>query len=190
MINLSTLKELFIDGIKLVELYINGVLVWKSGPKNWVPYSTESDGKTIYNGGLGYKNGYRIRSGGAEGSESTASHTGYIPVKGGDDVYFSGWDFSANKTANAINVSNSSFTNIGQITPSYSDAGYGIFAPGAAYQSYCYNSVVRVSDNVWKWKVPPVASGVTYIRVSGYTTPDFSGGDGSKMIVTINEEIT
>ena len=63
MIDLSTLKELIIDGIKLVELYINNILVWKSGFKNWVRYSTESGGAAIYNGGLGYKNGYRVRSG-------------------------------------------------------------------------------------------------------------------------------
>jgi hypothetical protein len=34
--------------------------------RNEVRYSTEADGVTIYNGGLGYKYGYRVRSGGAE----------------------------------------------------------------------------------------------------------------------------
>ena len=61
-------------------------------------------------------------------------------------------------------------------------AQYGIL--GGSYSSYSYGSVVEVSDGVWKWVVPPAASGVAYIRVSGYTL-----GDGSGMIVTVNEEI-
>ena len=60
MMDLTKLKKLVIGGIELKQLLINGVQVWKSGYKNWVKYSTEADGVTIYNGGLGYKNGYRM----------------------------------------------------------------------------------------------------------------------------------
>lgn len=182
MIDFSNLKKLTIGGVALKQLFINGIPVWKSGYKNWVTCSTESDGVTIYNGGLGYKNGYRIRSGGAEGAMTTGSCTGFIPVKGGDVIRLSGWDFSVSTTNNAINVSNAAFANIGQLTAQ--PARYGIFFDGS-YNAYDYSSVVQEKTGVWKWVVPPSASGVAYIRVSGYTV-----GDGSKMIVTINEALT
>lgn len=180
MIDFSKIKKLTVDGIDLKSLAINGVQVWKSGYKNWVPFSTEADGVTIYNGGLGYKNGCRVRSGGGEATSNAGTCTGFIPVKGGDVVRLSGWDFSYAANENAINVSDGSFANIGQFT--MIPASYGIFVSG--YQSYHHDSVVQEETGVWKWVVPPAASGVKYIRVSGYTR-----GDGSKMIVTINEKI-
>lgn len=184
----SKFKKLSIGGVELKQLFINGVQVWKSGYKNWVRYSTESDGKTIYNGGLGYKNGYRIRSGGAEGSDKNAACTGFIPVKAGDAVYVSGmpW-FTGGSSANALNVSNSSYENIGQFTVGQG-ARYGIFA--SSYSSYAASSLVEVKTGVWKWIVPPTASGVAYIRVSGYDNTTGKGAPGARMIVTINEEIT
>lgn len=150
---------------------------------NMVKKSTESDGKTIYNGGLGYKNGYRVRSGGTEAEAGWGACTGFIPVKGGDVVRLSGWDFSHSVNENAINVSNSNFANIGQFTMSH--ANYGIFTSG--YEAYSYSSVVQEKPGVWKWVVPPAASGVSFIRVTGYKGDT---GYGADMIVTINEEIT
>ena len=173
----SNLKELIVDGIKLVELYINGIRVWKSGYKNWVKYSTESDGKTIYNGGLGYKNGYRIRSGGAEGATSLASCTGFIPAVGGNVVRLSGYDVKYANNENAINVCDVNHTKIGQISANYY---YGIFADG----NQTWNNVILEKTGVYYWVVPD-GFNIAYIRVSGKTD-----GDGSKMIVTINEEIT
>lgn len=181
MIDLTGIKKLVIGGVELKKLAVNGVEVWSSYT-NWVPLSINADG-TIYNG-TGYKNGYRIRSGGAEATFGSASCTGFIPVKGGDVVRLSGYDVEAAYNANAINVSDASFTNLGQITPSYADAGYGIFASDAAFVNHCWkNSVSQETDSVWKWTVPEGA-GIEYIRVSGYT-----GGNGANMIVTVNEEI-
>lgn len=181
----SKLKKLSICGVELKRLWINGIQVWKADYKNWVKYSTESDGVTIYNGGLGYKNGYRVRSGGAEGETARGTCTGFIPVKGGDVVRFSGWDMSIAENENAINVSNSKFENIGQFTGL---GEYGIFAPGAAYAAYSRGSVIEEYSGVWKWVVPLSASGVTHIRVSGYTRQS-SNVNYSNMIVTINEDI-
>jgi hypothetical protein len=70
--------------------------------KNWVKYSTESDGITIYNGGLGYKDGYRIRSGGAESGTKNGVCTGYIPYVKGDKLYIYP-PFTGLNTINAIN---------------------------------------------------------------------------------------
>jgi hypothetical protein len=61
------------------------VALWRF---NLMPFiSTEKDGITIYNGGLGYKNGYRVRSGGAEVTQQSAVCTGFIPFVKGDKLY-------------------------------------------------------------------------------------------------------
>lgn len=172
--------------VKAINRTSDGLLLWKGGYKNWVPFSTESDGKTIYNGGLGYKNGYRVRSGGAETAHNNAACTGFIPVKGGDVVRISGWTryTDSGNAANAINAANSSFTNIGQV----SNGNYGIFASGGGYAAYDKSTIEDGANGISKWVVPPSASGVAYIRVSAYNPYD--GAPGEKLIVTINEEIT
>ena len=185
MIDLSNFKQLIVDSKKIIQLFIDDILVWRAY-KNWVHYSINADG-SIYNDGIGYKDGYRVRSGGAEGAAAGASCTGFIPVKAGDVIRISGCNFG-DGTANrsALNVSDSSFTNLGQFT--MLPAHYGIFATGAAYQAYDYTSVVEESEGAWKWIVPPAASGVAYIRVTGNVSA-LSTMSGSGMIVTINEEI-
>ena len=58
MIDFTGVKSISIpEGIvKQITRKSDGVILFKSGPKNWIPYSTTTDGKTIFNGGLGYKN--------------------------------------------------------------------------------------------------------------------------------------
>lgn len=183
MIDLTEMKKMGILGVELKTLEVNGVQVWKSGYTNQVPVSIDVNGN-IYNG-CGYKNGYRVRSGGAEAAMGAVSCTGFIPVNGGDKVRLSGYDFnaSANGLANTINVYNSSFNVLGQIASNYNNAGYGIFTEGGTHQAYCWNSCKESPAGVLNWTVPPDA-GIAYIRVTGYTE-----GDGLKMIVTVNEEI-
>lgn len=166
--------------VKQIARKSDGLVLWDAGYINMVPLSIDTDG-SIYNG-VGYKNGYRIRSGGAEGVQNNATCTGFIPVKGGDVVRFSGWTFDYAQNGNAINVADASLTNIGQFT--MLPAHYGIFQNG--YSEYVSTSVVEETEGVWKWVVPPAASGVAYIRVSGF---DNSGSPAAKMIVTVNEEI-
>lgn len=167
----------------VVKIEVGNTVLWEAVTyKNWVKYSTEADDITIYNGGLGYKDGYRIRSGGLEGEASNASHTGYIPIKAGYVVYMSGYPVLNNTTANAINVYDSTHTNIGQAVGNMPSNGYGIFA--STYKAYGWNSVTEISTGVYKWVVPPDED-IAYIRVTGDTA-----GDGSKMIVTVNEEIS
>ncbi len=178
-------KKLYIPEGEVKKIECGSAVLWRSGYTNRVPLSIDIDG-SIYNGGLGYKNGYRIRSGGAEGAEETAAHTGFIPVSAGDEVRVSGWDFSVSQSANAINVFDASFTNLGQLVANFQNGGYGIFAVSGAYIDYSWKSVIEESAGVWKWIVPPASSGAAYIRVSSYMQ---LGGDGSKMIVTVNEEI-
>lgn len=179
-LDLRGYKKLVIAGVELKKLAIDGVEVWRSGYTNQVPLSINADG-SIYNDGLGYKNGYRVRSGGAEGGHSLGACTGFIKVNAGDVIRIAGWEFEGAASGNSINASDSSFTNLGQAA---SNGAYGIFA--GAYSAYNYDSVVKERENVYRWVVPPAASGVVYIRISGYTS---DGLKGDEMIVTINEEI-
>ena len=189
-LDFSQLKQLNINGIKLEQLFINGTRVWK-GYKNWVRYSTESDGVTIYNGGLGYQNGYRVRSEGGYMALNTCAHTGFIPVEAGDVVRISGMHFGNGYShGSALNVADSNFINIGQF--SMFAGTYGIFNE---YLAYAASSVVEEKTGVWKWVVPPADSGVAYIRITAnmygaepHNDPDVDA-DGSLLIVTINEEI-
>lgn len=178
-IDFSLFKRLEIGGerVKKITRKSDGLVLWTAGYINMVPLSTNSDG-TIYNG-TGYKNGYRVRSGGAEAAHGGASCTGFIPAAGGDVVRLSGYDVEFSETANAINVFDASHSNLGQITSS-SSWSYGVF------EGYDINwdDVLLEKDDVYCWTVPD-GYDIAYIRVTGYT-----GGDGSNMIVTINEEIT
>lgn len=174
----SSLKKLTIGGVELKQLFIDGIQVWKAGYKNWARFSTEADGVTIYNGGLGYKDSYRVRSGGAETIQSMCCCTGYIPVEAGDIVRLSGYDVKYESNGNAINVSDASRTNLGQIVAN-SAWSYGIF-DGSGYN---WDAVVLEKDDVYYWVVPD-GYAIAYIRVTGRTNT------GENMIVTINEEIT
>lgn len=83
--NLSNFKELGINGIKMVELFINGVKVWAMKTfTNQVPISTDTDG-SIFNK-VGYIENRRLSSsGGLSGSAQNGSvTTGFIPFPDGD----------------------------------------------------------------------------------------------------------
>lgn len=146
---------------------------------NQVPISIDTDG-SIYNT-VGYKEGYRIRSGGAETtSTNTCACTGYIPVHGNDVIRISGTDFLSVVAENAINVSDVNFTNLGQLAANAGN-GYGII--NTTYKDYNFSSIKEETNGVYKWIVPPSESGIAFIRITAKTT------DVSQFIVTINEEI-
>lgn len=184
MIDFASVKAITIpEGkVKQIARKSDGVVLWKSGYKNWVKYSTEADGKTIYNGGLGYKSGYRIRSGGAEATNNNSSITGYIPAKAGNTVRLSGYNAIADASGagNAINLYDENYTHLGQLVGN-SVNGYGIMQD-VTNRPYNWSSIVESPTGVYVWIVAP-DSRISYIRVTGLTT------DGSKMIVTVNEEI-
>lgn len=183
MMDFSKFKKLTIGGVELKQLFINGIQVWKSGYKNWVKYSTEADGVTIYNGGLGYKDGYRIRSGGAESESSNTTITGFIPFKQGDILRISP-AFSGKNTENAINffVGN---TNFGQAT--HSGARYGNCSNANGWSQA---NIFSEEDGVTVLDISKVTNGdgITHVRITHF----LGGGilnSGSGIIVTVNEEI-
>lgn len=181
--NFASVKSLTIpEGkVKLITRKSDGAVLWKGGYKNWARYSTEADGKTIYNGGLGYKEGYRIRSGGAESESSIAICTGFIPFVKGDKLYIFP-PFTEKNTNNAINFADGTFTNLGQVTDS--GGGYGICgAQVAAFKTKVVNgvSVLDLSQNT--------VSGVENIAYVRITNDIYALPVGAEMIITKNEEI-
>lgn len=174
-LDFSQIKGVAIPDGNVVRIELNGVLVWKAGPANRVPVSISADG-SVYNG-TGYKAGTRVRSGGAEAENYGASCTGFIRVSGGDVVRLSGWDFSGVSSANAINVSDEGFVNLGQVTtqPAY----YGVLT--------AENSPIAEDGGVYTYVVPS-GLGIAYIRVTGFIDHD-GDGPGADMFVTVNEEI-
>ena len=147
---------------------------------NLIPKSTEADGKTIYNGGLGYKNGYRIRSGGAEAGSTAAVCTGFIPFVKGDKLYIYP-AFTGMNTYNAINFYNASYENLGQITDDGSS--YGI-CKGYANQFKTTLgdgvSILDLSNNT----VSGVEN-IAFVRI----TNNNATVKAENMIITKNEEI-
>lgn len=177
----ANLKSLTIPEGEVAEITCNGVLLWKGGYTNLVPLSTEADGKTIYNGGLGYKDGYRIRSGGAEGTSAQAVCTGFIPFVKGEKLYIYP-PFSGQNVNNAINFADKTFTNKGQIVDS--GAGYGICSDHPAeFKSQVVNgvSVLDLSENT--------VSGVEDIAFVRITHEHNTTSSGANLIITKNEEI-
>ena len=176
----SQVKKITIPEGEVKQIAVGGTVIWKGGPTNLVPLSTEADGKTIYNG-KGYKDGYRIRSGGAEAAQNAATCCGFIPAVGGDEIGIGGAvAFDGTTTANAINVYDSSHTNLGQVVENYANSGYGIFAGGTISN---WNKGVK-RNGCYYWKVPS-GQGIAYVRVTARME-----GNGKNMIVTKNEEIT
>lgn len=155
-----------------------------NGYKNWVRYATESDGVTIYNDGLGYKDGYRIRSGGELIEADGSSCTGFIPVKAGDVVRMAGYDFNHVSAQNTINAYAADFGHWGQAAINNAEGGYGQFS--TVWKEYGWSSCFENPVGVLNWIAPPDVDNVkiAYIRVTGIVE---SGG--SEMIITVNEEI-
>lgn len=192
MIDLSTLKELMIDGIKLVELYINGVLVWAAKTfTNQVPLSTDTDG-SIFNG-VGYKENVRLSSsGGISGSAQAGSvTTGFIPWHGDGDVlrmkgvewlnatpnhggHFYIIFYDANKKSRGSNdyMASQSTANgdINHIVTVTRDAN--------GVETFVFNKDYGTTNSFLNW-----VRTASFIRITAY-------GKGADMIVTINEEIT
>lgn len=180
MIDFSTAKAIKIPDGAVYKIVSNGETLWESSYLNMVPSSKESNGTTIYNGGLGYKEGYRIRSGGAEGAASSIC-TGFIPVKGGDVIRVKDAKgrsiYTSNNTV-AVNYADSTRTNIGQTSGNYY---YGI----ATNYPFWEELVTINDDNSWTFTVINHAD-IRYIRMTVYSG---HGAKGEDLIVTVNQEI-
>lgn len=85
--NFTNIKKVKIPQGKVRRIIKNDIVLWKKYT-NLVPLSIDENGNP-YNNGLGYKDGYRVRSGGAEYTNNASSCTGFIPLKIGETLYIS-----------------------------------------------------------------------------------------------------
>lgn len=185
MLQFDNLKSLSINGVEIKDLSINGIQVWKSGYKNWVQYSTEDDGVTIYNGGLGYKNGYRLSSSGSESSSGVSTVTGFIPAKAGDIIRIKGYRWYA--TVSSIQY---------LIAYNSENAYEKVFTANSkgAYQTSSFVESMEYSGGISTIKLKADVTGYDCIRISMQSISEddvvVGNADGANLIVTVNEEIT
>jgi hypothetical protein len=184
----SIIKALTIPEGEVTKIEANGVVLWQvitETYKNWAKYSTEADGTTIYNNGLGYKNGYRVRSGGAEGTSSTTVCTGFIPYKADDTMLIYSPDIGNSPSVSYINAYDSDKNNLGQVA---TNATYGMFAvSGSSWAKF-----VTEANKVKTLIIPSSFTGagnIAFVRISlGFQQS--AKAKGESMIITVNEEIT
>lgn len=148
---------------------------------NQIPISTDTDG-SIFNG-VGYKQGYRINSSGnvADAASGTTTTdwfaTGFIPVKGGDVIRFSGayveggngsannWYYNSSKVKGTLGFTAYSFANYLTSTEAlFKDCDYNVD------EQRLYSFTLK--DNVE----------AGYMRFTLL-------GNGADAIITVNEEI-
>lgn len=187
--NLADYKKLSIDGIELKDLTINSILAWKAKTfTNLIPLSTEADGKTIYNGGLGYKFGYRVRSGGAEiSAENNIFCIGFIPFKLGDVLrMYTPSGFAPSGAVSSINLYDIGYNNIGQTAY---NGSYGIMQHNSGLWSNC----VTVDNNgMMTFTLPNVKDidKVAFIRITNKYPFGIAYSEEIKQTVyTVNEQI-
>lgn len=184
----STVEAITIPDGDVTKIEVNGSIIWElvEAPSytNQVPISIDTDGN-IYNG-CGYKDGYRVRSGGAEAVQAYSAITGFIPVNIGDVIRIYP-PFTGKNTQNIINFADSEFNNLGQITDS--GIGYGICSGKVSlYKTSVVDGVSTLT------LTSEHGTNIKYIRVGNHIGKDGDGNyslinSGSEMIVTINEEI-
>lgn len=182
----SKVKSITIPEGKVKSITCGGVVLWKvpENKKNWVLYSTEADGKTIYNGGKGYKDGYRVRSAGAEAEQFFTTITGYIPYRKGDKMYIYP-PFRGENTSNTVNFYNDEFACLGQTT----DSGnlHGICT--AAFRPTVINGVSVLDLSA------ATVSGVNdiaYVRIGNLIGRGETGqspiSSGAEMVITMDQQ--
>ena len=170
--NLSDFKELTIGVVKLKELLINGIQVWKAiSYTNQIPISTDANGN-IYNG-KGWKENTFINA----GNESAASGrmaTGYIPCKVGDVIRFKNMAFTpTNYSRLSIFDANKSYI-------------YQINGSSSYHMVTEFEGVTDDSGNYIQLTIKEIANqtkGMAYFRIHCPTITQES-------IITINQEIT
>lgn len=183
----SNLKELLVDGIKLVELKINGVLVWVAKTfTNQVPISTDTDG-SIFNG-TGYIENRRLSSSGSlSGSAQNGSvTTGFIPFHGDSTVIRMKGVEWRNATANYSGHYYVVFYNSSKAKLDYiaSENVVGTYSHVVTVIRDA-NGIETISFNTEYGDTNALLNKIrtaSFIRITAY-------GKGADFIVTINEEI-
>ena len=136
-----------------------------------------------YNGGKGWKDGYRLNSSAVETAEATADVTGFIPVEWGDKLYLSGVTMtpnSAKASQTYIYLYRSDFTHTGSYFRGDTHFETALTKGGIVLDA---NSIVKsIELNLNTFNNSDGSSAVKYVRISCDQITDAS-------IITVNEPI-
>lgn len=162
-------------------LALIGTGEYQSGPKytNALTKAIGTDGQP-YNGGKGWKDGYRLNSSAAESADAAADVTGFIPAKWGDTLYLSDVTLSAN-SKNYIYMYSSSFSNAGVYFRGDGSFSSAISKGGITVDSNNMVKSIKLDDTTFDNTVNN-AQNIRYVRFSCDQITDDS-------IVTVNEPI-
>lgn len=138
-----------------------------TNPTNQIKVSIESDG-TLYNGGQGWKTGYRLNSSGAEVALESYKVTGFMPAKFGDTLRF--------KEISSGAVSNTKFA--------FYDASFTLLnvLVDTPVVEALTNGIYAITDNLESYGLKKSIEDMAYIRLSVSIMSDAS-------VVTINEPL-
>lgn len=147
---------------------------------NQIPISTDADG-SVYNNGLGYNNAHRINSSGnvaAEESGTPSVCTGFIPVKAGDLIRFSGKYIEGTSGGQ-----NTAFYDAQRAKLNYNFTPYSFAnTPASSLTQFLPYNYDADAHRLYSFTAPNDAS-IAYMRVTLAATT----GEGA--IITVNEEI-
>ena len=162
-------------------LALIGTGEYQSGPKytNALTKAIGTDGQP-YNGGKGWKDGYRLNSSAAESADAAADVTGFIPAMWGDTLYLSGVTLSGN-SKNYIYVYDSSFTNIGAYFRGDGSFATAVSKGGITLDESGNAKAIKLDGNTFD-TTPSGSVNTAYVRFSCDQITDDS-------IVTVNEPI-
>lgn len=172
--DLSGFKELSIGGIKLKELLINGIQVWKAvSYTNQIPISTDVNGN-IYNGKGWKENTFVYTTGDA--TQAGYESTGFIPCKVGDVIRLKNVTMTKGNTYTRIVFYKSDKTRINHCQMN-----------STWYTESCFKGVLDSNNSYTQFTItskdcPEMTQGTAFIRITANQIDSTS-------IITINQEI-
>jgi hypothetical protein len=184
--NFFDVKSITIPEGDVKKIVAAGVTLWEAVAfRNWVPYSKESGGISIYNGGLGYKEGSRLSSNGAEKVQDGSVVTGFIPAKRGQTIQMKGatWGTSVKDGYCYIQYYDADFKLLYTINKYQNDAASNGISNIGANVDKAASSVITDGNGVTTFNlVSTTNTEYAYIRIS-------ATGVGTDLIVAIGEDI-
>lgn len=167
-------------------LALIGTGEYQSGPKytNALTEAIDTDGQP-YNGGKGWKDGYRLNSSSTETADTAADITGFIPAKWGDTLYLENVKMnpnSANKSKSYIRMFNSSFTVLGAYFRGDTGFAHATTNGGMVVGSDGYASSIKLDATTFTSVPDSGMDKAIYVRFCCDEITDDS-------IVTVNEPI-
>ena len=165
---------------------LNHTIIPEPTYTNVLPLAINSDG-TLFNGGKGYKTGYRLNSSGNETSEAGVFITGFIPINQNDQLYFKNIDWYLKSDTNnkcyvcvydaSFNMVTNGYFRDGMLT-TLSNYDWAINEGSIALDENNHLTSIRLKPGV----VGSTEVNAKYVRISAWNISDES-------IITINEPI-